>query len=259
MIFSKKKKREKTGGKRSLCLVSDPRMPFNYVEAYKSLRTNLKFIGSNDSGKSFVITSALPMESKSNVSINLAITLAADNKHVIIIDADLRKPAVHTMLKIKQHDVGLSSVLSGEVALNDAIIHMENDNIDVLPCGIIPPNPSELLSQDRMFKLIEVLKKHYDFVIVDAPPVSIVTDAAVIGNMVDGALLVVRSDYARVDAIQLAKKKLEDVNVKVFGVVLTRYNPKHSGKQSGYYYYKDYGYGYGYGYGEKKKTKTKTK
>ena len=113
-----------------------------------------------------------------------------------------------------------------------------------------------------MQNLMHVLREYYDYVIVDAPPVSVVTDAAIIGGMVDGALLVVRSGYAPVEMIQLAKRKLEDVNVKIFGVILARYSPKRVGRQSGYYYsYKGYGYRkknshsylYSYDYGVKQK------
>lgn len=257
MMFKKKNK----GGtgtvkRRTVYLVSDPEMPFNYVEAFKSLRTNLKFLGNGEGGKSFVVTSALSKESKSNVTVNLCITLAADNKKVILLDADLRKPVIHNALKIKQHNIGLTSILSGEVPAEQAIIHVEKENFDVIPCGVIPPNPSELLSQDRMGKLIDSLKKEYDYIIVDAPPVSIVTDAAVIGSMVDGALLVVRSDYAGVEAVQLAKKNLEDANVKIFGVIMTRFNPKAVHRQNSYSYYKYYGYNYSY---SNKTTKSQTK
>ena len=238
--------------RRSLEIVTAEGMPFGYVEAYKSLRTNLKFITTADNAKSFVITSALGMESKSNVSINLAITLAEENKKVIVVDGDLRKPVVHRMMSLNPHGKGLSGILTGELRATDAIIHIAEHNIDILPVGAVPPNPTELLSLKRMGDLLQLLREYYDYVIVDAPPISVVTDAAIIGGMVDGALLVVRSEYAPVEMVQLAKKKLEDVHVKIFGVILSRYDPKKGGRQSGYYYsYKGYGYQkkHGYGYG----------
>ncbi|MBQ6119765.1 MAG: CpsD/CapB family tyrosine-protein kinase [Clostridia bacterium] len=252
--FLKKKNESTYTPRRSLELITSENMPFGYVEAYKSLRTNLRFITAADNVKSLVVTSALGMESKSNTSINLAITLAADQKKVIVVDGDLRKPAIHRFLNYSPHGKGLSGILTGEVKVEEAIHHLEQHHIDILPVGTVPPNPTELLSHNRMRALLKALRDYYDYVIVDAPPVSVVTDAAIIGGMVDGALLVVRSGYAPVEMVQLAKKKLEDVNVKIIGVVLSRYDTKKVGRQSGYYYsYKSYGYqrknGYGYNYG----------
>jgi capsular exopolysaccharide synthesis family protein len=244
MIGRRKKAKPKhLNTKRTLELVTAKNMPFGYVEAYKSIRTNLKFLTATGEANSFVITSALGLESKSNTAINLAITMAEENKKVIVVDGDLRKPIIHRLLNITTNGKGISGVLTGEVELKDALVHLNEFNIDVLPVGAVPPNPSELLSQKRMHDLIGYLKKQYDYVIVDAPPVSVVTDAAIIGGMVDGALLIVRSDYAPVEMVRLAKKKLEDVNVNIFGVILSRYNAKKGGKQSGYYYsYNNYYY-----------------
>lgn len=230
---------------RKLTLVTQENTPFNYREAYKSLRTNIKFISTTEKANSFVITSALQMESKSNISTNLAITLAEEKKKVILIDCDLRKPTIHRFLEIGMNGHGLTNVLMGDCSLKDAIYHINQLNIDVLPVGTIPPNPTELLSTKQMKTIIRALKEVYDYVIIDTPPVSVVTDAAIIGGMVDGAFLVVRSDFAPVEMVQLAKKKLEDVHVKIFGVILSRFNMKKTGRQSGYYYsYNDYYYSY---------------
>ena len=248
-----KQARKRDDFRRSLEYVKGDRMPFGYVEAYKSLRTNLRFITATDEAKSFVITSALGRESKSNTAINLSVTLAEENKKVILVDADLRKPAIHRLMKLNPHGKGLSGVITGEFKVQEAIIHAENYQIDVLPVGAVPPNPTEILSHRRMADLLQVLREYYDYVIVDAPPVSVGTDAAIIGGAVDGALLVVRSGYAPVEMVQLAKRKLEDVNVKIYGVILSRYDAKKVGRQSAYYYsYKGYGYDSGYGYGRSK-------
>ena len=115
----------------------------------------------------------------------------------------------------------------------------------MLPVGTVPPNPTELLSTQNMQIVLQVLKENYDYVIIDTPPVSVVTDAAIIGGMVDGAFLVVRSDYAPVEMVQLAKRKLESVHVKIFGIILSRFDAKKTSGQSGYYYsYNDYYYNY---------------
>lgn len=253
------KKRNKKDPEKILRLASGDDMPFGYVEAYKSLRTNINFISSTENVKSIVVTSALPRESKSNVSINLAVSLATEGKKVVLVDCDLRKPAIHSYLYMGRNVRGLTDVLSGKCSLEEAIGEIEDIGIYVLPAGAIPPNPSEMLAQEKMQKVIEKLKEKFDFVIVDAPPISIVTDAAVLGKYVDGAVLVIRSKYASRDAILVAKKKLSDVDVKILGAVVTRFEAKKSAK-SGYYSYGygyDYGYKYGYGYGTPKKDEEK--
>lgn len=242
---SKKKRKEES---RVLKLSLDKNAPFMYQEAYKSLRTNINFISSTSDIKSVIITSALPQESKSNVAVNIAINMASEGKKVILVDCDLRKPVLHKYLRVGSHNQGLTDVLAGKVKLDDAIVKFKDVKVHLLPAGTIPPNPSEMLSQERMRKLVDFLKETYDFVIIDAPPVSVVTDAAVLGNYVDGAILVVRSKFAPKETIQLAKQKLENVNIKILGVVLTRYNAKNATRNSAYTY--SYGYGYGYGYGD---------
>ena len=239
---SKNSHKRKSNSSRELQLVARPNMPFSYVEAYKSLRTNIKFMAKMNKVNSFVITSAVPQESKTNMAINLAITLAEDGSKVVLVDADLRKPIIHKYLKISRARKGLTNAIISSEPLSKSIVSFTDLNIDVLVAGSIPPNPSELLASDRMSEIIDELKEKYDFVIVDAPPVSVVTDAAVIGTMVDGAILVVRSKFADAKVVKLAKKKLEDVNVKIFGVVLTRYNAQKSNK------YNAYSYSYGYDY-----------
>ena len=240
-----KSKQTKTRTPRKLTLVTQKNVPFNYREAYKSLRTNVKFIANTEKAKSFVITSALQMESKSNVSINLAITLAEEGKKVALLDCDFRKPTIHRYLKLNTHEHGITNVLMRECTIGEALCRIKPLILDVLPVGTIPPNPTELLATKEMQSLLKALKDNYDYVIIDTPPVCAVTDAAIIGGIADGVFLVVRSDYTPVEMIQLAKKKLEDVHVKIFGIILSRFNAKKTGRQSGYYYsYNDYYYSY---------------
>lgn len=235
---TKAKKKEQ----RRLQLVTNKNMPFPYVEAYNSLRTNLNFFANTEGAHSFVVTSAVPEESKSNVAVNMAVTLANGGKKVILIDCDLRKPVLHKYLKMGHNVKGLTNVLSGEADLEECVYQYKSMNIFVLTAGIIPPNPSELLGRDKMQQVIDRLKEMFDYVLLDAPPVSVVTDAAVLGRMVDGALLVVRSCFAPRETVQLAKRKLQDVNVRIFGAVLTRYNMKKNRKNSGYSYSYSYDY-----------------
>lgn len=244
---SKKKKKKHKGEEKVLKLSLDKNAPFAYSEAYKSLRTNINFISSTSDVKSIVITSAIPQESKSNVAVNMAINMASEGKKVILIDCDLRKPVLHKYLRVGGNKQGLSDVLASRAKLDDCIVGFKDVKIHLLPAGTVPPNPSEMLSQERMKKLVDFFKEQYDFVILDAPPVSVVTDAAVLGHYVDGAILVVRSKFAPKETIKLAVRKLQNVDIKILGVVLTRYNAKKSTKNSAYTYSYSYGYGYRYG------------
>ncbi len=240
-LFPSQKKKKKKEPRR-LQLITSKTMPFPYVEAYKSLRTNLNFISAANNAHSFVVTSAVPEESKSNVTVNLAVALASGDKKVIIVDCDLRKPVLHKYLKLGHNSKGVTNILSGEATMDRCVYKFEDLNIHVMTAGVVPPNPSELLEQDKMRDLVETLKQHFDYVILDAPPVSVVTDAAIVGRYVDGALLVVRSRHAPRETVQLAKRKLEDVKVKIFGVILTRFSAKKAHKNSAY----SYSYGYEY-------------
>ncbi len=246
-VKGNKKKSKKKGDEeaRILRVATAKDAPFNYAEAYRSLRTNINFIASTEEVKSIVVTSAVPKESKSNVAVNIAISLATEGKKVILVDCDLRKPVIHQYLKMGRHREGLTEVLAGKAELEDCIARFKDVKISVLPAGAIPPNPAELLSQEKMKTLVKTLENNFDYVIIDAPPVSVVTDAAIISSYVDGAILIVRSKFASIEAIQLAKKRLVDVNAKILGVVVTRYDAKKSTKNTGYSYTYDYNYHYG--------------
>ena len=225
-LFNKKNKTD--GEHRTLQLITDKKMPFGYVEAYKSLRTNLDFMaGSMD-----------------------VHTLAESGKKVALVDCDLRKPVLHRYLKAGHNVKGVSNVLSNQCTLDEALHELKEMNLTFLPAGTPPPNPSEMLSQPQMQAMVNTLREKFDFVILDAPPVSVVTDAAVIGRYVDGAVFVVRSDYAPADAVRGAVKKLQDAGVRVLGSVLTRYDMKKALKGSSYAY--SYAYNYNYAYEKQK-------
>lgn len=224
--------------------ILDKNVSFAYVEAFKTLRTNLDFVTSYSEVRSIMVTSALPEESKSTTVLNLAVALAENKYSVIVIEGDLRKPTFQKYLKLKNTTKGLSSLLSPGTDINECITDVEELGISVIHAGLIPPNPSELLAKDRMRVVIEILKQRYDFVIIDTPPMGVVTDAAVVGQVCDGALLIVRSRFTQTKTIRLAKQRLESVGIKILGAILTRYNAKKSGWQSGYTY-SDYKYGDG--------------
>lgn len=224
--------------------VSGKETPFAYVEAYKALRTNIGFLSNASGVRSILITSALPEESKSTTSINLALTLAGSGNSVVLVECDLRKPVLRKYLQRELGQTGLAAYLAGLVNLNECIVDLSDLGISVIGAGVVPPNPSELLNSHRMQELIETLKRNFDFVILDAPPVTVVTDAAVVGRMTDGAVLVVRSKFASARIIRQAKARLEHVGIRILGGVITRFDMKKSGWRGGYNY-KNYEYGYG--------------
>lgn len=216
--------------------------PFQYQEAFKSLRTNLKFLAMGKSCKKIVMTSAIPGEGKSSVAINLAVSLADAGSRVLLMDCDLRKPILHRYLKLdKSSYKGLTNILSGGV-LTESIVNMKSLNLHVIIADAIPPNPAELLGSGRMKILVEELEKHYDYIIFDTPPVSVVTDAAVLSQYADGVILVIRQNHATYDEVALAKKNLDTVHANILGAVLNDFNTKSADKESGYYYSYNYDY-----------------
>ena len=223
--------------------------PFQFVEAYKSLRTNLEFLSSAGNCKTILITSSVPEEGKTNVAVNLAMTIAASGKRVVLVDCDLRKATISRYLRIPRNHAGLTNVITSkdEGALAAALVRVKDFGITVLTAGTIPPNPTELLSAPMAEKIFTSLQKAFDYVIVDTPPVSLVTDAAVLCRMADGVLLVVRPGVT-IQSAQLSKKNLEAVNAHILGVVMNGYNGKQSGRRDGY----SYAYSYSY-YNEDKK------
>ena len=245
--MDKKQKNSTLGRSTKFVSVAAKETPFAYVEAYKSLRTNIGFLSNVNGVRSILITSAIPMESKSTTAINLAITLAGSGHSVVLVECDLRKPVLRKYLKRELGQTGLAAYLAGLVTLDDCIVDLTDLGISVIGAGVVPPNPSELLNTTRMQELVELLKHNYDYVILDAPPVTVVTDAAVVGRLTDGALLVVRSKFASARTVRQAKAKLENVGIRILGGVLTRFNMRKSGWRAGYDYNQ-----YEYGYGQKR-------
>ncbi len=221
--------------------------PFQYIEAYKAFRTNFNFSILNNTNRRIVVTSALRDEGKSSMVVNLSLSLVQAGHKVLLIDADMRNPSVHRYLKIaKDKEFGLSNLLSGNVKVGECLIHTEY-GLDVIAGGVVPPNPVELISSDAMRDLLNVAAKHYDYVICDAPPVGIITDAAALSPLCDGVLFVIRHNYSNKNQVHDAIKKLQAVDAKILGTVMTQYVfPKDTISK---YVQRRYGYSYGYGYG----------
>ena len=219
--------------------------PFPFVEAYKSFRTNLQFASINKEIKKIIITSSIPGEGKSVVSINLAIAMASAGSKVLLVDTDLRRPALHRYLRLNNAKIGgLTSVLSGAKSLDECLVHFNDLDIHFLSCGPIPPNPAELLGSKRMGNIIRELEGQFDYLIFDTPPVSVVTDAAVLSQYTDGAILVVRQNYVTTEAALQAKKNLENVGTSIIGSVMNDFRAQKSNKSSSYHHSGKYNYYY---------------
>lgn len=221
---------------------------FEFTEAYKALRTNLQFASINTKIKKLIVTSTIPGEGKTTVSVNLAIALAENGQRVLLVDADLRKPHIHHYLKIDQRKVGsLTTALAGITPIEKCIAYFSDLGIYVLTAGPIPPNPTELLSSHRMEEFIETLSENYDYIILDTPPVSVVTDAAALCRVADGVIMVVRQGYTPYNLALTAKENLDKVNANIIGCVFNSYDAQKDSKPYSNYYYKYKNYGYGDG------------
>ena len=230
-------------------------------ESIRQLRTNLRFVNVDTPPRSFIVTSAVPGEGKSTVSLSLARSLADAGSPVILIDADLRRPTVAKKLKLDAK-VGLTQVLAGQVEIANAVHQLGDSNLFVLPAGRIPPNPSELLGSDKMRQLIKELSEEF-IVVVDVPPLLPVTDASLLSNSVDGVILVGSIGRSHREQMTEASSILKKVNANLFGLVLNRAPRKGLGNSYyGFGYASTYvGYATYYGYGkdgDKKSSKSKS-
>ena len=226
--------------------------PFSYVEAYKSLCTNFEFIAAAQDCKNVLVTSTVANEGKTNISVNLAMTLSGYDKKVCLVECDLRRPSAHKLILMSRNTEGLTNVLKGEIELSKAIKRVDDTNMHILLAGSMPPNPSELLASEKMRSVIDELTEKYDYVIYDTPPILVVTDAASLGKYMDGALLVVSHDRVERSIVLKAKKNLDSAGVKILGAIYSMYSMKTADTYSRYSSY-NYYYNYGYGYSSKEK------
>jgi succinoglycan biosynthesis transport protein ExoP len=209
------------------------------AESYRQLRTSILLSTAGHAPKTLLVTSSLPSEGKTTTATNTAISLAQTGARVLIIDADMRKPHVHTVFKI-QNGEGLSSVLSSDMTESEILGIIKVDDrtkVSILTCGPIPPNPAELIGSEHMSKLLRLFQKHYDHVVVDSPPISSFTDGVLIASMVDGVILVVSAGRTSRQVARRARQLVLDVGARIFGVVLNNVNLN---SQDNYYYYQSY-------------------
>ena len=210
---------------------------FLYEESMRMLRTNLQFSGGNL--RVILFTSSIQDEGKSETSFQLAISFAKLDKRVLYVDADMRKSVFTTRYQIKENVQGLSQYLSGQNT-EDIVYKTNIKNMDVVFAGPYAPNPAELLYENKLDEFIKNQRLQYDYIIIDAPPLANIVDAAVIGRCVDGAVIVVKSATVSQRMVKRVKDQLEKVNCKIIGAVLNGVEMK---KNS--YHYKYYGDYYG--------------
>jgi len=209
----------------------DPKSPVS--EAYRALRTNLQFSKIDKNIKMVLVTSSGPKEGKSTTSANLAIAMAQSGKRVVLVDGDLRRPVVHSIFGLSKDD-GITNYLMDDIDYKTMIKESIMENLYIIPSGVLPPNPSELLASHKMEELLKKLRSDFDFVIFDTPPVIAVTDAAILATRVDGAIIVVKSAQTNHDALVRAKSLLDAVDSHILGALL---NGVEAGGMYGTYYY----------------------
>ncbi|PWJ14679.1 polysaccharide biosynthesis tyrosine autokinase [Ruminococcus flavefaciens] len=221
--------------------LTDKDAPFYIIESYKSIRTNLSFALSTVEKKTFVVSSANPGEGKSTTSANIAIAIAQSGSHVLLIDADMRKSVQHKIFELVNKK-GLSTAVSKMHTPDECIQKNVMENLDVMTAGPIPPNPSELLASEMMEQMLNELSEKYDAILIDTPPVNVVTDAMELAKSVSGIVLVVRYGRTTDEDVDNVFKRVELANMNLLGFILNGVKSKHAG------YYSKYGKGKYYGY-----------
>ena len=224
---------------------------FAASEAYKLLRTNLMYAltgEEKDECRVVGVTSSVRGEGKSTTTLNLAYSIAEAGQFVLVLECDMRLPTLAKRLGI-DGSKGISNLLAGLFNGSEVIKRTDlHQNLYVLPAGEIPPNPSELLGSERMKVSLEVLRKDFDYILLDLPPVNAVSDPLIASKLTDGMILVVRQNYSNKRSLAEAVRQLRFVDAKILGFVMTGSDSDAKGSKKYYKkYYKQYGYGYGYG------------
>lgn len=208
------------------------------AEAFRTLRTNFKFIRNTKQIRSLLITSSTEGEGKSTIASNLAISIAQAGNKVLLVDADIRLPSLHFALG-DENKFGLSNLLRGQKSLSECVAPTFIKNLSLIYSGPLPANPAELLEHERMGKLIEKMVENFDLVILDSPPLTSVADSAILSNLVDGIYLVIYAGKTSRKVIRYSIDILKGVNAPILGTILNNFN-----FMSHYYYYKKYYSGY---------------
>lgn len=219
-------------------ILTDPKKSnYFYEEAMKTLRTNVQFGGRGI--QTIVLTSCFPNEGKSDIVMQLAREFGNMGKKVLLLDADIRKSSLASRYQVQKTVKGLSQYLSGQATI-PAIFYQTNfQNVDIIFSGPSAPNPSELLEDEAFAELLLEMKRHYDYILIDTPPINGLIDAAVIAKQCDGAILVIESELVSYKVAQKAKEQLEKTGCRLLGVVLNKVDQEQDKYYSKYgYYYK---------------------
>jgi capsular exopolysaccharide synthesis family protein len=214
-------------------------VPSNFAEAFKAIRTNVLFSSTEEGARSVLVTSTGPGEGKSMVAANLAVSLAQTGQRVLLVDADMRKPKVHEIFQLKP-EPGLSNLLVGNAKASEAVRKTGVPRLWAAPSGRIPPNPSELVSSQRFKEFVFSLHDHFEWIVIDSPPVMAVTDAALIAHSVTGVLFVVGAEMTSRHAAKRALDQLEQAQAKFVGGVLNRVDLRHNAYYYSQYYKREY-------------------
>lgn len=214
--------------------IRKPKSPIS--ECYRGIRTSIQFSNLDQDMKVINVTSSMQNEGKSTVIANLAVSFANLEKKVLLLEGDLRNPSVHRMFNISNIN-GLTDVLLNNKAFADCVHCTEVKNLHILTCGPIPPNPSEILSSNKMKEFIISLKEYYDYIFIDTPPIGIVTDAGIISTYSDGCIFVVGSKQCDIEMAKYAKERLEKVGANIIGAVLNKFEAEGNGYNYYNYYY----------------------
>ncbi len=209
------------------------------AEAYRHLRTSILLSTAGHAPKSLLISSSLPSEGKSTIATNTAISLAQTGAKVLIIDADMRRPRLHSIFNMKNGE-GLSSLLASELADTDVMDSIKQDDktkLFVMTSGPIPPNPAELIGSEQMISLLRILNSKFTHIVIDSPPIASFTDGVLIASMVDGVILVVHAGKSSRQVVRRSRQMLQEIGAKIFGVVLNNVNLNN---KDNYYYYQSY-------------------
>jgi protein-tyrosine kinase len=225
-----------TGTEYEILKITDPVAK----EAYKVLRANIQFCEFSKRIKTLTITSCLPGEGKTTVSLNLGVSIATAGMKVLVVDADLRKPMLLKYMG-NSNFKGLSNYISGHAELDEIINNTDIAGLYYIACGVKPPNPTELISSGRFSEFLEEVKERFDIVIIDTPPLGNVIDCAIIAAQTDGTILVIQHKAVDYRSAQMVKNQLEKANAHILGVVLNK--EPGSNHKRGYDYYNFYGDG----------------
>ncbi len=217
--------------------------PFAIREAYRALYTNILYLNIEDKCKKIAVTSAISGEGKTTVSTNLALTLAQnlEDKRVLLVDTDMRRPKVAKLLSIDRREHGLSEYLAG-IDDEPNFIHLEKEHLTVITSGATNVSPTKLIGSNRMQKFLADCEENYDYIIIDTPPVNVVTDAVLLNGHINGYIISTNANYSNINALAECVETLERLGAEIFGIVLSSLKLKvGSRKYSKYSKYSKYG------------------